>query len=46
MWPPTKKWKFNPLSTNPQNGQTHSNNSSAFAVELFECVSGFRGVDA
>ena len=22
----------------PQNGQTHSNNSSAFADEMFECV--------
>ena len=26
------------LSPNPQNGQTHSNNSSAKADELFECV--------
>ena len=29
-----------PLSTNPQNGQTHSNNSSAFADELFLSVYG------
>ena len=29
-----------PLSATPppQNGQTHSNNSSAFVVKLFECV--------
>ena len=36
---------FNPLSAVPQNGQTHSNNSSAFADELFECVWPFCGVD-
>ena len=30
----------------PQNGQTHSNNSSANADELFECVRPFRGVGA
>ena len=31
---------MNPLSANPKNGQTHSNNSSAIAIadELFECV--------
>ena len=30
---------INPLGANPlQNGQTHSNNSSAVANELFECV--------
>ena len=30
---------FNPLSANPQNGQTHANNSSAVAaVECVECV--------
>ena len=28
----------NPLSANPQNGQTLSNNSSAKSDELFECV--------
>ena len=28
----------------PQNGQTHPNNSSAFADELFECVWPFCGV--
>ena len=26
------------LTPTPQNGQTHSNNSSAIADELFECV--------
>ena len=30
----------------PQNGQTHSNNSLAFANELFECVWPFCGVGA
>ena len=30
----------------PENGQTHSNNSSAFANELFECVWLFCGVGA
>ena len=30
----------------PQNDQTHSNNSSAFADELFECVWPFYGVGA
>ena len=30
----------------PQNGQTHSNNLSALADELFECVWPFCGVDA
>ena len=30
----------------PQNGQTHSNNSSATADELFECVSPFCKVGA
>ena len=29
---------LNPLSANPTNGQTHSDNSSATADELFECV--------
>ena len=29
-----------------QNGQTHSNNSSAFANELFECVWPFYGIGA
>ena len=33
---------FNPLSTNPKNGQTHS----AFANELFECVWPFCRVGA
>ena len=28
----------NPLKANPTNRQTHSNNSSATANELFECV--------
>ena len=31
---------------NPQNGQTLSNNSSAVADELFECVWPFCGVGA
>ena len=30
----------------PQNGQTHSNNFSATADELFECVWPFCGVGA
>ena len=30
----------------PQNGQTHSNNSSVLADELFECVWPFCGVGA
>ena len=30
----------------PQNGHTHSNNSLAFANELFECVWPFCGVGA
>ena len=29
---------INLLSATPQNGQTYSNNSSATADELFECV--------
>ena len=29
---------LNTLSVNQQNGQTDSNNSVAFADELFECV--------
>ena len=28
---------FNPLNVNPTNSQTHSNNSTAFAKELFNC---------
>ena len=31
---------------NLQNGQTHSNDSSAFADELFECVWLFCGIGA
>ena len=34
----TKSSHFNPLSANPTNGQTHSNNLLAKANELFECV--------
>ena len=34
---------FNTLSANPANGQTHSNNSSGTAGELFECVWPFCG---
>ena len=34
----------NLLSANPKNGQTHSNNSSYVAHELFECVWLFCGV--
>ena len=34
LWAPA----FNPLSANQQNGQTHANNSSATADELFEYV--------
>ena len=30
----------------PQNGQTNSNNSSAFPNELFKCVWPFYGVGA
>ena len=30
--------QFDPLSPTLQNGQTHSNNSSVVAYELFECV--------
>ena len=30
------KFKLNPLSPNPQNGQTHSNNSLAVTNNLFE----------
>ena len=37
---------FNPSNANPKNGQTYSNNSSAFADELFEFVSPFCGVGA
>ena len=33
-------------ATTPQNGQTHSNNSSATANELFDCVWLFCGVAA
>ena len=29
---------INPLSANPTKCSTHSNNSSAFADELFQCV--------
>ena len=29
---------LNPLKANPQNGQTHSNNSSATANKLFDSV--------
>ena len=29
---------FNPSAPTPQNGQTYSNNSSAVANEIFECV--------
>ena len=30
----------------PQNGQTHSNNSSQFPDELFQCIRPFCGVGA
>ena len=33
-------------ATTPQNGQTHSNNSSATAKEMFNCVWLFFGVGA
>ena len=36
--------RVNPLSTEPQIGQTHSNNLSAVANELFECAWTFSGV--
>ena len=36
----------NPLATTPQNSQTHSNNSSATADKLFECVWPFCEVGA
>ena len=35
---------INPLSANFTNGQTHSNNSSAVADKLFECVRLFCGI--
>ena len=35
-----------PYAPTPQNGQTHSNNSSATADELLECVWWFCGVGA
>ena len=35
-----------PLASTLQNGQTHSNNSSAFADKLFKCVWLFCGVAA
>ena len=38
--------KINSLAPSPQNGQTHSNNSSAKGGELFECVWPFCGVGA
>ena len=34
------------LAATPQNGRTHSNNLSATADELFECVGPFCGVGA
>ena len=37
---------LNPLSANPQNGQTYLNNSSAFADKLLECVWSFCGAGA
>ena len=40
------EYPLNPLGANPQNGQTHSNNLSAFADELFECVWPFCEVGA
>ena len=33
--------KVNPLSVNPTKWSTHSNNSSATADEIFECVTIF-----
>ena len=41
-----KKPIFNPLNANPTKCQTHSNNPSAFADELFECVWPFCGIGA
>ena len=38
--------ELNPLIANPINWSTHSNISSAFADELFECVWPFWGVSA
>ena len=37
---------LNPLSANPQNGQTYLNNSSTFADKLLECVWPFCGAGA
>ena len=37
---------FNHLNANPQNGQTHSNNSLVTADELFECAWPFCAVGA
>ena len=38
--------EVNPLSANPQNGQTHSNDYLTKADELFKCVWPFCGVGA
>ena len=37
---------LNPLSANPENGPTHSNNLSVTADDLFECVYPFCEVGA
>ena len=41
-----KNRNLDPLSSNPQNGQTHSHNSSSKADKLIECVWPFCGVGA
>ena len=38
LWYPFLNLVFNPLNAKFTNGQTHSNNSSADANELFACV--------
>ena len=43
---PTRLLTFKSLAPTSQNGQTGSNNSSAVADELFECVRPFCGVVA
>ena len=35
---------LDPIGANPQNGQTHSNNSSVLADKLVECVCHFVGL--
>ena len=41
-----EEWRLTLYAPIPQNGQTHSNDKSAFADELFECVWPFCGIGA